>query len=295
MTRSIDRKQVDSTANRSTRRAGRGGKLRLPPAQLQEHSIAGTWLDSMTHHFGDDAMEWGLEAAQSGRVRSIELGVGFVSASVSEEGEGGRRVTVSVPTLDEPSWSRVVDAMASEAVYTARFMEGECPPNLLQLFLSCNVDLVPGRDEAVGIRTKAPSGSARRRAAAVAWLIAERLVVEPLAMLRLRGQGVDDMVQRIRQRRSMRLSEGAHAHPPLNLQGELEAAVPLAESIEQFWRSPSLDQLPPRMPAQHIPHALLRRLGASPMDGKFPLSGLLETIYDQVGEASRAMLEDDPD
>ena len=81
----------------------------------------------------------------------------------------------------------------------------------------------------------------------------------------------------------------------MNLQGELEAAVPLAESIEQFWRSPSLDQLPPRMPAQHIPHALLRRLGASPMDGKFPLSGLLETIYDQVGEASRAMLEDDPD
>ena len=294
MTRSIDRKQVDSTG-RTARRAGRGGKLRLPPVQLQEHSIAGTWLDSMTHHFGDDAMEWGLEAAQSGRVRSIELGSGFVSASVSEEGEGGRRVTVSIPMLDEQSWCRAVDAMASEAVYTARFMEGECPPNLLQLFLSCNVNLVPGRDEAVGIRTKAPSGSARRRAAAVAWLIAERLVVEPLAMLRLRGQGVDDIVQRIRQRRSMRLSEGAHAHPPLNLQNEMEAPLPLADSIEQYWRTSSLDQLPPRIPAQHIPHALLRRLGASPLEGKFPLSGLLETIYDQVGESSRAMLEGDQD
>ncbi len=295
MTRSMDRKQVE-TSTRTARRAGRGGKLRLPPDQLQEHSIAGTWLDSMTHHFGGEAMEWGLEAAQSGRVRSIELGSGFVSASVSEEGEGGRRVTISVPMLDEESWNRVVDAMASEAVYTARFMEGECPPNLLQLFLSCNVDLVPSQDEAVGIRTRAPRGSARRRAASVAWLAAERLVVDPLVMLQLRGQSVDEMVQRIRQRRSIRLSEGSYAHPPLNLQGELEPPVPLSDSIEQYWRSPALDQLPPRSPAQHIPHALLRRLGATPMDdGKFPLSGLLETIYDQVGQASRSMLEGDQD
>ena len=34
--------------------------------------------------------------------------------------------------------------------------------------------------------------------------------------------------------------------------------------------------------------ALLRRLGPSTMEGKFPLAGLLATIYDLVGERSRA-------
>jgi uncharacterized Zn finger protein len=294
MTRSMDRKPIAS-GTRPLRRAGRGGKLRLAPDQLQEHSLAGTWLDSMSHHLGDEAMEWGLEAAQSGRVRSMELGSGFVSASVSEEGESGRRLTLSVPKLDDESWLKVVEAMAAEAVYTARFMEGECPPNLLQLFLSCNVDLVPGRDEVVGIRTSAPSGSARRRAASVAWLMAERLVVEPLAILRVRGKTVEEVVHRIRQRRSIRLSEGAVAHPPLRLHGELDQIAPLSESIEHFWRSSSLDQLPPRPPTQHIPHALLRRLGSAPMEGKFPLAGLLATIYDQIGDTSRRLLEGERD
>ena len=294
MTRSMDRKPIAS-GTRPLRRAGRGGKLRLPPDQLQEHSLAGTWLDAMSHHLGDEAMEWGLEAAQSGRVRSMELGSGFVSASVSEEGESGRRLTLSVPMLDDESWLKVVEAMAAEAVYTARFMEGECPPNLLQLFLSCNVDLVPGRDEVVGIRTNAPSGSARRRAASVAWLMAERLVVEPLAILQVRGKTVEEVVYRIRQRRSIRLSEGSVAHPPLRLQGELDPPAPLSESIDHFWRSSSLDQLPPRSPTQHIPHALLRRLGSAPMDGKFPLAGLLATIYDQIGDTSRRLLEGERD
>ena len=294
MTRSMDGKPVASST-RPLRRAGRGGKLRLTPNQLQEHSLAGAWLDAMSHHLGDEAMEWGLEAAQSGRVRSMELGSGFVSASVSEEGESGRRVTLSVPMLDDVSWLKVVEAMAAEAVYTARFMEGEFPPNLLQLFLSCKVDLVPGRDEVVGIRTNAPGGSARRRAASVAWLMAERLVVEPLVILMVRGQTVEEVVHRIRQRRSIRLSEGAVAHPPLNLQGELVSTSPLSELVDQFWRSSSLDQLPPRTPTQHIPHALLRRLGPAPMEGKFPLAGLLATIYDQVGESSRRLLEGEQD
>ncbi|MAB82097.1 MAG: hypothetical protein CMJ24_01510 [Phycisphaerae bacterium] len=293
MTR-MDRKSVDS-ASRAPRRAGRGGKLKLAPDQLQEHSLAGPWLDAMSHHLGADAMEWGLETAQAGRVRTVELAPGSVSASVSEEGESGRRVTLSVPMLDDESWGKAVEAMASEAVYTARFMEGECPPNLLQLFLSCNVDLVPGCDEVVGIRTSAPSGSARRRAAAVAWLTAERLVIEPLVILQLRGQTVEQVVHRIRQRRSIRLSEGALAHPPLNLQSELESPSPLAESIDNYWRNPMLDQVMPHQPAQHIPHALLRRLGSTPMEGKFPLAGLLATIYDQVGDTSRHFLEGEQD
>ena len=36
----------------------------------------------------------------------------------------------------------------------------------------------------------------------------------------------------------------------------------------------------------HLPHTLLRRLGISPMNGKFPMVGLLETIYDDVSVAA---------
>jgi hypothetical protein len=45
------------------------------------------------------------------------------------------------------------------------------------------------------------------------------------------------------------------------------------------------------MPA-HLPHTLLRRLGISPMDGKFPMVGLLETIYDDVSKVAREQRTD---
>jgi hypothetical protein len=37
-------------------------------------------------------------------------------------------------------------------------------------------------------------------------------------------------------------------------------------------------------PPQHAPHALLRRLGPSPLPGRFPLVGLLASVYDTVAE-----------
>ncbi len=37
------------------------------------------------------------------------------------------------------------------------------------------------------------------------------------------------------------------------------------------------------MPApDHVPHALLRRMGPSPMGGKFPMVGLMASIYDSI-------------
>ncbi len=34
-------------------------------------------------------------------------------------------------------------------------------------------------------------------------------------------------------------------------------------------------------------HALLRRLGSSPLEGRFPITGLLASIYDTVSEQAR--------
>jgi hypothetical protein len=48
------------------------------------------------------------------------------------------------------------------------------------------------------------------------------------------------------------------------------------------------------MPAETEPfaaHALLRRLGQSPLQGKFPLVGLLASIYDSMAARGRELRE----
>ena len=42
-------------------------------------------------------------------------------------------------------------------------------------------------------------------------------------------------------------------------------------------------------PAVHAPHALLRRLGPSPLRGRFPLVGLLASVYDTVAQRALSL------
>jgi hypothetical protein len=65
----------------------------------------------------------------------------------------------------------------------------------------------------------------------------------------------------------------------------------LERSLENFWRpGRQIDE----MPAETEPfaaHALLRRLGQSPLQGKFPLVGLLASIYDSMAARGRELRE----
>ena len=284
-----------ATPSKSTkRRAGRGGKLRLDPADIQSHPVAGAWIEAVRRTVGDDDLEWGLRTAKAGRVRTLDIASGLVSANVSEEGEGGRRVTLSVPELTDQEWDRIEERMTGEAVWTARLSADEFPSNLPELFVECGLSLVPAKHESLSCRTNGPLASGQRRAAAVAWLAAERFAINPLMMLEVRGRSVQQIVERIRRRRTLDLTGGSAAHPDPVVLAEFDQVVDLSEELEHFWRSKQdVDQGDLSSPIQHVPHALLRRLGPSTLDGKFPLAGLLATIYDMVGERSRAVLDDE--
>ena len=71
---------------------------------------------------------------------------------------------------------------------------------------------------------------------------------------------------------------------------------PLEQCLDEFWRiGARLSELETKPPPQHVPHALLRRLGPSPMNGKFPLVGLLASIYDTVANQARRIRDKDED
>ena len=92
---------------------------------------------------------------------------------------------------------------------------------------------------------------------------------------------------KLRQARTLDAKGEARAHASIR-EDDVPNLPALEDCLEDFWRSPhslkEADQAP--MPA-HLPHTLLRRLGISPMEGKFPMVGLLETIYDDVSNVAR--------
>ena len=78
----------------------------------------------------------------------------------------------------------------------------------------------------------------------------------------------------------------AHTNPDIvQLAGPIRS---IESRLGEFWRAgASLEASREGSMPKHVPHALLRRLGASPLEGRFPITGLLASIYDTVAEEAR--------
>ncbi len=265
-------------------------------AILENAPIAGAWLERLRSMFNVESMARGLEAAQLGKVRKLVVEEGCVTAQVKSEMGDTRRVSLHLPLISEVAWERIVEAMSSEAIYAACLLDRQWPPDLDSLCVRYGIPLVPATSEPVDGTWDIAGQPENWRMAGVGWMFAQRLGADPLLMLEIRGQSIDALSDRLRQQRTLMTRCGATTHPNPPIDSTLLAGAPLSDCVDRFWKmGAGFDEASRPSVLDHIPHALLRRLCASTMeDGKFPLSGLLATIYDTVANDAR-QLQDDPD
>ena len=275
----------ESRAPRPSRRRGRRLRLKVEEADLRTGELSSAWLSRVTLLLGEEAMADGYAAARDGAVRSLTLSAGRISGPVEADGEAPRNIAFTMPRIEDKGWDAIVADMAAEALYTARLLEGEMPPDLNSLFHRRGLPLVPPSND--GLQVDADKRVERQawRPAALAWIVAERLLAKPLDLLAVRGLSADALLERLRHHRTLRSAEGSEAHPTGQLDVSLAKGTPITAAASDFWRSPHHAADVPR--EAHPEHALLRRLGASSLGGKFPLCGLLATIYDEIADEAR--------
>jgi uncharacterized Zn finger protein len=279
---------ITSRAPRPSRR--RGGRLRLKIDEqvLMDGPISGPWLRMIETMMDTRAMQEGLLAAREGSVRSLLVEPGSITGPVQADAESSQDVAISITQIDEAGWQRLIEAMACEAVWAAKLLEGVVPDGLEDMFRGCGTPLVPIREQ-VQATVQTPGRRTGWRIAALAWIAAERMHRDPLVILMIRGLSCEVLVERIGNHRALRATGESVAHPPILLDSALSAGPPLAECLDTWWRPhgqvPSVDREP------HVRHALLRRLGPSTMEGRFPLSGLLATIYDDAAAEAANILD----
>ena len=283
----MSRADIGSKAPRPSRRRGRRLRLKLDEQDLLDGVICGSWLRLIEAKVGDRSMQEGLLAARDGAVRSLTVESGAICGPVQADAESSLAVRITMPVIDEAGWARLIEAMACEAIWAAKLLEGEVPAGLEDLFRGCGTPLIPDEPH---LETAVEKGGRRDgwRVAALAWLAAERLYREPLRMLAVRGMECSVLVERLGHHRAIRTHGEAVAHPPIVLDPSIAAGPPLAECLDTWWRPHG--HLPDVRPESHVSHALLRRLGPSTLGGQFPLAGLLATIYGEAAaEAARIL------
>ena len=276
----------------------RGGiKLNAPEGEIlaladdSSRSIVRQWLECVDRTFTDDVREEGMRFAETGQTVRIEYKRARIEAVVQGRATRPYTVEIHLPELTTDDWARLAERMAGEAKFAAGLLAGELPTGFDAVLAELNLNLVPSADESLRVETNSremrESGLPCSHAATATYIAAQQLARDPLLMFTLRGMSVERLLERIRETRTLQTRGESTAHAEFSVGDDQHATMPLEAMVDEFWgSSAAIHELEHSKAPHHVPHALLRRLGPSTLEGRFPFVGLLASIYDTVAESA---------
>ncbi|MDA1008684.1 MAG: hypothetical protein O2800_06740 [Planctomycetota bacterium] len=274
------------------RRVSHGMRLKHRQGATSLHAHASRWIDAVEHSFSLDARADGMEYAIGGQVVTMRIESGAVRCGVQGRASRPYQTWIRPVSWTAAEWDRAIVAMASEAAYTARLVNGELPAATPILMEKLQLNLWPAA-EGSDIAVECSCGSDRcKHAWAVVCHLAERINDDPLILFALRGLASDRVLERLRERRQLASQGVSVAHPAHPIAHDPPELASPESMLHDYWRpGRSLETAQSLRCSSHISHALLRRMGQSPMGGRFPVVGLLASVYDSVRNAALAARE----
>ncbi len=188
----------------------------------------------------------GRTYARQNRVESLTVEPGAVSARVQGSRWTPYKVMVRVRRFTDDEWERVLDAISAKAGHTAAMLDGEMEPGIVSDAHQAGVELFPAAGDVIPACSCPDWADPCKHSAAVCYLVADRLDVDPFDLLLLRGMGRDQVMAALRSRRSSGAPSGTAA-----------AERPATMSAREAWaRKPGplpAVPAPPRRPARPAP------------------------------------------
>ncbi len=291
----------------------RGG-IKIPAGDVASATAwaAQRWLRLMEQAAAGPRLVEALDDyARAGQTKRIGFPPGRVDAVIQGRADRPYSTIIAFETFTHEQWDRIVEAMADGALYAAKLLAGELPPNIEDVFAPLGIKLFPAepdevrhactcaqwRQENGGEALQPIVGTWCKHVCCAAYLLAQRLASEPFMVFQMRGLDAHELLERLRQRRVV-VGAGLGFTPVYvqRVQGVADLPNrPLEEAVEHFWDpAPSLASLDIPLSPPPVSHPILRRLGQSPfVNAPFPLVGLLASCYDTISQAAKSKASSD--
>jgi uncharacterized Zn finger protein len=234
------------------------------------------WVAAMLR-LGDARLDRGKSYARTGRVRDLTIQHGLAFAKVQGSRRKPYQSSFELQTFKPEEWEKALDALAGQAIYAAKLLAGEMPEDIEGVFNQVNLSLFPRSRRDIGFGCSCPDwGDPCKHCAAIYYLVAEQLDVDPFILFHMRGYTREQVLEGLRKRR------GGAAAPVADAgQAEEPGVTPLDASLDAFWQAAdSLPALPiPFMPSQP---PMIARLGAPPDRIEHELRGMYQYISEKA-------------
>ena len=116
------------------------------------------------------------------------------------------KIAVELAPLTDDQWMRAIDAMAEQAIFAAKLLNGEMPPDIEEAFKQANVALFPVSGSDLRTSCSCPDyANPCKHSAAVYLLLGERFDADPFLLFHLRGRSKEQIMAAMRARRQRTL------------------------------------------------------------------------------------------
>jgi uncharacterized Zn finger protein len=259
------------------------------------------WIDVLESFNMGARLTRGRSYARKGQVISIDINKGAVDAKVQGTGSEPYEVTIGLKPISDDNWEKVLDAMASKAIFAAKLLSGEMPTGIEDAFAEAGVSLFPTKKRDLKTDCSCPdSANPCKHIAAVYYLLAERFDDDPFLIFKLRGRTKEELVESLRRWRAPDVDVSAEADVGIGVTSPAssdERVKPLDSCLDCFWDAGiSLDSFSVKPAPPAVVAAIMKRLGDAPyMVGKDNISALLVKAYEVAGRRALQMASSESD
>jgi uncharacterized Zn finger protein len=261
-----------------------GVKARSQRGAFAKNWWATRWIQAMERLMDSGRLGRGRSYARKGQVLSIEETKGGVTARVQGSRRTPYKITLQVKPLSDAQWEKVLDALASQALFAAQLLAGEMPQDIEQAFAAAGVSLFPDKPGDLVTDCSCPDwANPCKHVAATHFILGERFDEDPFLLFRLRGRSQEQILHALRQRRAGEEAVEEEAEE------EQEEITPLEEALPVFWQpGESLESFPLSIKPPVVVLPILKRLGEPAFMSGDTLQSLLGPAYQAITQAALA-------
>ena len=222
----------------------------------------------------------GRSYARRGQVVSIEIEKGNVSAKVQGSRPKPYDIKLQIKTLAARDWQRLAKALSRKAIFVAKLLAGEMPPDIEKVFQEAGLSLFPERMKDLNTECSCPDWSNPcKHIAAVYYLLGEEFDRDPFLIFQLRGMSREELVESLSA--SERKTVPRKAAAKAKSRGKEQDST---SDLSKFWDGDPLpNDLFGDVTIPQVSAGLPKRLGSFPLwRGKVRFLDKMETIYSQA-------------
>lgn len=157
------------------------------------------WLDLLDSYRFKKRLERARNYARQGNVLSIDFKRAKVLAKVQGTEPEPYQVSLFLEPFTDEQWGYVIETMSQRAIFAAKLLAGEMPPNIEEVFTANGLSLFPFTLSDVRSKCSCPDkANPCKHVGAIYYQLGDRFSEDPFVLFQLRGRTKDQIITALR-------------------------------------------------------------------------------------------------